>query len=77
MGRCNDKGGGKQNGRDREAKDKQRGEKLIYGGIEEEIEKKRQTDRKRKGDIGSKQMGWGWGLVAEERDGSQTISGEM
>ena len=65
MGRRNDNGRGTQNGRDREAKDKQSGGKLIYGGVEEEIEKKGQTDRKRKGDIGSMQVGLGGGSAAE------------
>lgn len=54
MERCN----GKQN----RAKDKQRRGKLIKGGIEEEIEKKRQTDRKREGDIGSEPVGCGGGV---------------
>lgn len=62
MERCNDKKRRRQNERDREAEDKQWRGKLIRGGVEEEIEKKRQTDRKRKGDIGSKQeVLWGGG----------------
>lgn len=71
MERCNGRDAGKQN----RAEDKQRGGKLIQGGVEEEIEKKRQTDRKRAG-------GGYWVQVngvegGQERGGSQTISGEM
>ncbi len=55
--RCNDRDRGKESGRCREAKDKQRGGKLIYDGIEGEIERKRLADKKRKGDIGCMQVG--------------------
>ena len=57
----------------REDKD---GEELTRSGIEEEIEKERQTDRKRKGDIGSEQV-WAVGVGGRGETVAPTISGEM